>query len=93
MQKIEFLNDICAFQSPVLSAANLRFRSNAAQARRLSFDPIAQGSGRELRLGPVRGRAQFCGRHPWSATKQLLKAGLGRSSMKPNGSTLLDRGV
>jgi hypothetical protein len=33
-----------------------------------------------------RRRAQFCGRHPWSATKQLSKAGLVDHRLSPTGS-------
>ena len=58
----------------------------------IALDPIVQGGGASCGLVQCAGRAQFGGRHPWSVT-QLLKAGLGRSSINPNVSMLTDRGL
>jgi hypothetical protein len=52
---------------------------------------VFTGRGASCGLVECAAARQFCARHPWSTTKQSLKAGLGRSTMKPNGSTLLDR--
>jgi hypothetical protein len=73
----------CALPSPLVSAANVRFLADAAQV----CDWVST-SFMSCGLVQCAGRAQFCGRYPWSATKQLLKAGLVRSSIKPKGSRL-----
>ena len=56
----------------------------------IGFDPSVQAVGARTAAWSSAagvGRAQFCGRHSWPPTL-LLKAGLGRSLMKPNGNRL-----
>ena len=81
----------------VLSARNVRFLANAA--RRLGF-ALRLHSGRGASRGLVQrvrrgARGLFEGGLPAAAHTQLLKAGLGRSPVKPNRTRLvvIDRGL
>jgi hypothetical protein len=67
-----------------VSAAKVDFPANAAKVRRLGLtvcDPPRRFGARSLAGVTMVGH------------KQLLKAGLVQSSIKPDGTTLLDRGV
>jgi hypothetical protein len=80
----------CALPSPIVSAAKVS--ATAAQVRGLGFALVFRGSGRELRLDPVRGARGFAG--ATHGRPHTLAEGWSRPLIeKPHGSTLLDRGL